>query len=334
MANQDEKLINEALDLVRQDRAESSQETRRSLSEFAALSPGHQAAVDDARRFFALAGSLQRPLATRRRRFTYHFQLYLARLTEPSTPMVAACVILVASVVSVYWLSSNLSSSHPPRVATEPMESSKTFATDHSEQRKVALEDGSIVWLGWRTRMEVRFTGSERTVRLHRGVAAFDIRPDVSRPFLVESGQVTTQVTGTEFVVNRQRDQEVHVAVLEGKVNVIDTRGKRSELSAAQMIKVRHGIAGPVQARLINEMGRWREGVIAFESRPLLDALATLEPYTRYELDTDNIAGHDGTVTGMFFVDEAELGLLSILATHRIEFAQSGSLLTLRNPAN
>jgi transmembrane sensor len=97
-----------------------------------------------------------------------------------------------------------------------------TYVTAIGEQRSFKLEDGSIIHLNTQSRVEVRYSEAERTVRLLAGEAMFGVARDAERPFRVMSGDAIIQALGTEFNVYR-RAEGTTVSVVEGVVQVLPT---------------------------------------------------------------------------------------------------------------
>lgn len=83
----------------------------------------------------------------------------------------------------------------------------------------ITLPDGSRVWLhpGSRLRYPKEFIGDKRFVMLD-GEADFQVTKAPDRPFIVQSGHITTTVLGTEF--NIKGDV---VTLIRGSVRVADT---------------------------------------------------------------------------------------------------------------
>jgi len=87
---------------------------------------------------------------------------------------------------------------------------------------EIVLPDGSTVWLGAASSLKhpETFSDEERIVTL-TGEAYFDIESDISRPFVVESGAISTVVTGTSFNVKAyQEDETIEITLLTGSVEV------------------------------------------------------------------------------------------------------------------
>lgn len=90
----------------------------------------------------------------------------------------------------------------------------------------IQLADGSQIFLGANTTLEYpeQFEGKQRVVFLKTGNAFFQVHRDVSKPFMVKSEELTTQVLGTSFNV-RITDSATAVTVATGKVNISNTKG-------------------------------------------------------------------------------------------------------------
>jgi len=93
------------------------------------------------------------------------------------------------------------------------------FVTNTGEQRSITLKDGSVVHANTETKIDIKYSETERTVKLLRGEAMFEVAHDAARPFRVYSRATIAQAVGTTFNV-RQVDGVIKVAVLEGIVAV------------------------------------------------------------------------------------------------------------------
>ena len=67
--------------------------------------------------------------------------------------------------------------------------SAKVYETEVGEQKHVALDDGSQLFLDARTRIAVSFSETARVVDMQFGRANFRIVPDLKRPFIVEAAE-------------------------------------------------------------------------------------------------------------------------------------------------
>lgn len=81
-----------------------------------------------------------------------------------------------------------------------------TLTTPRCGAYQLRLADGTQVWLNAESRLKYpsRFTGEQRVVELE-GEGYFKVTPDSQRPFIVKSGNITTEVLGTEFNVRDRK---------------------------------------------------------------------------------------------------------------------------------
>jgi transmembrane sensor len=144
--------------------------------------------------------------------------------------------------------------------------------TGPGERRTVQLQDGSTVHLDGATELRVRMRDGQRRVQFVTGEALFDVAKDSSRPFLVDTGVQTVRVVGTVFDV-RRADQQVAVAVSEGKVRVGDTielaPGQRASFEPA-------AAAGTISAVPLDRVGSWRQDVLYYDPATVAEIVADL----------------------------------------------------------
>ena len=94
------------------------------------------------------------------------------------------------------------------------------------ESFKVVLCDGTEVWLNANSNFvyPTAFIGNERIVTLE-GEAYFKVTKDSKRPFIVKTKTVQTRVLGTEFNIRSYTPEDTHVVLINGKVEVSNTKG-------------------------------------------------------------------------------------------------------------
>lgn len=95
------------------------------------------------------------------------------------------------------------------------------------QPRFVVLKDGSRVWLNSATRLvytDFPFVG-ERRLSL-TGEAYFDVASDPDKPFIIQSGNMVTQVLGTAFNIKAYPGEPFAVTVTKGKIKLEDKKTK------------------------------------------------------------------------------------------------------------
>jgi transmembrane sensor len=116
----------------------------------------------------------------------------------------AASILMVLGIGTIAWYSDYRGAN---------------YATEIGEQRSITLEDGSSVELNSRSRIQVRFTKTQRSVDLLEGQALFTVAKNPARPFIVATGDGQVRAVGTQFDVYRKHSGTV-VTVVEGRVAV------------------------------------------------------------------------------------------------------------------
>ncbi len=105
---------------------------------------------------------------------------------------------------------------------------SEVIAAEKQVISEYTLPDGSVVALnsGSKLVFPKRFTGNTREVSI-TGEAFFDVKPDASKPFIINAGNAQVKVLGTSFNVSAYPENEtVEVVVATGKVQVTERNGE------------------------------------------------------------------------------------------------------------
>lgn len=135
-------------------------------------------------------------------------------------------VLLLMVLATAYWgvnkIKNNTNEEAPVALAS--------LVTTVGEVKKVTLDDGTIITINENTTIkypEDFSTDGERKVELN-GEAFFKVAKDSLRPFIVVSQNISTRVLGTSFNVSaRSGEDQIKVALIEGKVEVLNSDKKR-----------------------------------------------------------------------------------------------------------
>ncbi len=189
---------------------------------------------------------------------------------------------------------------------------SETIATARGQQKILTLADGSKVVLDAGSEITHRIGYRRRNVTLVRGEALFAVTHDESRPFAVTAGAGRIVDLGTRFNVEMQHGH-VHVAVLEGKVDIGTPHG-RVALDAGQGVGFDNaGAVSPV-VPVDATAAAWQEGLRVFRNEPLGEVLERLVRYYPVHFDLADPALADLRISGIFRITDLNLFLKTLEA--------------------
>ncbi|MFL6547741.1 MAG: FecR family protein [Povalibacter sp.] len=209
-----------------------------------------------------------------------------------------------------------------------------TYATEIGEQRKVSLEDGTLVSLDTDTEIHVSMDDESRRVKLRRGRAHFDVADDPARPFEVIAGDQSLTASRAHFDVSRD-GPVVSVLLEEGPVSIAPTDelkrmpvprvvapGQLLVVAADRVIRQER----PVMANAI----AWRHGRLAFFEEPLAEAVAEMNRYTRRPIVILDPQIGQMPISGNYSVGDAEAFATSISVLLPIKVGLERERVTLR----
>jgi len=143
---------------------------------------------------------------------------------------------------------------------------------------QMQLADGTIVWInsGSKLKFPTKFTGAKRELYLE-GEAYFDVAHDASRPFIIHTGKVATQVLGTAFDIKAYGLSEFDVTVTRGKVSVGLIDQQLGVLTSEQGLS--YNSISKLSKRYPVTLAklRWMYGDLIFDNMKMADAAETLE---------------------------------------------------------
>jgi len=166
------------------------------------------------------------------------------------------------------------------------------------------LPDGSRVILDAASRLEARFSGSERLVSLLEGRARFAVARD-RRPFIVRAGSSEIAAAGTLFDVSLYGGRAT-VVLIEGSVLVRDSgmpAGNTARLKAGEKL-----VGGVRQLPAKVDPGElaWPRGMIGFEGTSLGEAAATMNRYSKVQLRLGDRRLEGFRITGAWRAGDVE----------------------------
>ena len=250
----------------------------RAASVFAAAHSGrrHQVHPDDlkeADEFWEWLGTIERPT------------------DEPDTPghkwhrftQIAAAVFLFVSATLVWQF-------YPGRGS----DFAETYQSARGERRVLELADGSVITLAPESKVEVRYSKTQRRILLLNGQGLFDVASNKSRPFIVQVAQGEVRAVGTAFDVIAGKD-EAAVTVVEGVVRVLLADAKTGVVSGGKEARrgelVRFGTTRGKNNQVsfisqsngadVERATAWTRGILIFRGEPLSQVIETVNLYSQ-----------------------------------------------------
>ena len=187
--------------------------------------------------------------------------------------------------------------------------------TGIGEQQTRALPDGSVMAVNVDSRVDYVFS-ERRQIHMDEGEAAFYVRKDPARPFIVTAGAYDVRAVGTAFNVRRRGDA-TEVAVSEGVVAIIarDDGRELMQLRAGEMSVLPptpSRAPPPVFAVPIEAVAQWRMRVIEYDDVPVRALIAELNRFYDRPLRVDEAALADRRITVRLRVEDRDRTLQTV----------------------
>lgn len=242
------------------------------LNEFVDRVTGPEAPpVDPAKRWSALAAELR--IGTDSNTGIAHPARHIAqrRAGIRVTSWIGAAVLLIAGIYAFNGM---------PAVSS--VKQSRIYTTSAAQRANITLSDGSNVTLAPSTTLRV--TGRE--IELN-GEALFIVSHKNETPFTVKTGNTVTKVLGTMFSVRRYADDEqVRVAVAEGKVSVNDVVLTNGDIAlSGNKVDVQH------DAERVLSILSFAQGRLAIDDETLAHAAPQIGRWLDLEIHFDRESG-------------------------------------------
>ncbi|MBU0765459.1 MAG: FecR domain-containing protein, partial [Bacteroidetes bacterium] len=143
---------------------------------------------------------------------------------------IAAVIIIVTGIVSVIML---FNQEHP-----------ETIVQSQAEKIEHRLPDGSTITLNNNSEIHYKedYNSTSRTVEIS-GEAYFEVKPDATRPFIVQAGEASVRALGTSFNVRAMENaDEISVNVSTGKVQFYHVEEKTGDTASVTLNPGEKGI--------------------------------------------------------------------------------------------
>lgn len=202
-----------------------------------------------------------------------------------------------------------------------------------AEMPVMTLEDGSTMHLNASSAVAFDYSEGKRVVKLLRGEAFFQVAPDASRPFSVETGDTRVTALGTAFDV-RAGQTATEVVVTEHVVAVEAAQG------GTPPVRVREGESVSYDRNAgFGEIGKidsmtalaWRRGQLSVENAPLS---YVVEEMNRHYSGRIVIAGNALSarrVSGTISITDTDAALGFLRTALGVRASRIGPLVVIRD---
>jgi transmembrane sensor len=253
-------------------------------------------------------------------------------LTVARLATAAAVIVVLAIGAAFYWHLSGIS-------------------TGIGEQRQIALEDGTRVFLNTASRISVSYDEHERRVELKEGEVLFEVAKQPQRPFVVRAGDREIRALGTSFAVRRDASgHRVSVTLVEGSVSVSASRSsgiagllaaapapaaagaqapQSISLSAGQRLTFSPDARVTVDMPELDEVTAWRRGQVVLDDMRLADAVAELNRYSGVQLVVEQPQTAALLVNGLFQTGDSESFAIAMEQTYGLRIVKEPGRIVL-----
>jgi transmembrane sensor len=182
--------------------------------------------------------------------------------------------------------------------------------------KKIKLVDGTQVWLNAKSSLSIsqNYNDDTREVKLN-GEAYFDVEHMPSKPFIVKTNYLNTEVLGTAFSVSAYDNIKHHeITVKRGKVRVSNDKNVLAELTYKKKISY------DTNTKTINLSNSddldellWINGILVFNDEPLQDIAIQLQNKFGYRFIFKNNDVKNIRLTATFENDIKLIDLMEVL---------------------
>jgi transmembrane sensor len=205
--------------------------------------------------------------------------------------------------------------------------------TDIGEFRSFPLEDGSTLTLNTATRVDVKYSGTQRFISLAPGEAKFDVQRNPQKPFVVDTPLAQICSLGTTFAV-RSDEARVRVTLVQGKVKVSrkpsscslaseeTIEGQEIVLKPNEQVVVATGkamVAVPVN---VADVLSWEHRQLRFKSQPLKEVVLEINRYIKKPLVIGDPEIEDEIINGRYIIGSTLEFAQALQHNQRITFRE------------
>lgn len=205
------------------------------------------------------------------------------------------------------------------------------YSAPPGETREIILPDGSRMTLDAASTVTGRFGPAERTLRLERGRALFEVEPDTARPFAVTAATRRVVAVGTRFEVDLAGGA-LRVTLLHGRVRVEPAGGGGTPvlLEPGQQFLERSGATSVRTVEAADDaVTGWRQGLIDLDDTPLDEAAAMINRHSRAQIVIRDPRVGGMRISGRFRAGDADRFARTVAEVYPVRPVRNGDRIEL-----
>lgn len=211
----------------------------------------------------------------------------------------------------------------------------KTYKTKNEKIINIVLPDSSSIDLDIKSKMNIVYYNTKRTVELLEGKAFFAVAKDKEKPFLIKSNNNLIEVLGTKFeVINSNNTTKVNV--FEGLVRINHIYNSNGDIKAIRQLSKEDSFLLNNKGKVIsfnkidtNTIASWKNDIINFNKTTLKDASLIFERYANLEIQFDNYDLTQLKISGKFSTLHYESFFEAIKVIYKLEVQKQGNLIKI-----
>jgi ferric-dicitrate binding protein FerR (iron transport regulator) len=225
-----------------------------------------------------------------------------------------AAILVLPLLAATIWFFLNTQTSPTAEIAWNTLE------TPAGMRSEFVLPDGTKVWLNSKTslRYPMSFQKNFREVELD-GEAYFKVAEDKKHPFVVTTGKVNIEVTGTEFKASNYRQENLtEIVLVSGSIQLFkgDYSNQKSDITPLRpgerfsYDQKNRGIH--IDKVDVEKYIAWKDGVLVFRDDTMPEVVRRLNRWFNVDIQLTGPELKDYVYTATF-EDESLLQILELL---------------------
>jgi len=206
-------------------------------------------------------------------------------------------------------------------------------STPAGVKSNLVLQDGSKVILnsGSTLRYIKSFEEDQRLLEL-KGEAYFEVSEDSLRPFMVQTGSVTTTALGTSFNISAYENEELDISLLTGVVEIDIQKDHSEKIKLAPGEALRVNLKKQESQKYDfdeSKLMAWTRKTILFDHTPITRIKRVLENWYGVQIGFSNSPDKNLIVSGVFRDQALENVLEGLSYSARFEYSINNDEVTL-----